>query len=61
MSNKDCQPKSFLLNGISCETQEKIKEIQKHILSENPHRNKVSETEAIFKAIHEYHKNIKTK
>jgi len=61
MSNKDCQPKAFNLKGITCEMQDKIHKIQANILAENPHRTTVSETEAIFKAIHEYHKTIKTK
>lgn len=56
--SKNCKPKDKSLKAISCDMQGKIEAIQAFMLAENPHREKISETEAIFKAIHEYHKSI---
>ena len=59
MNQKPCDPINKTIKGITCDMRNKIHDIQANILLENPNRVKVSETEAIFKAIHEYHKIIK--
>lgn len=60
MQEKKClKPIDKNIKGISCDMQSKIDDIKLYIIDTNPHRTKVSETEAILKAIHEYHKSIK--